>query len=79
VFLHDLPALSGKNAETTVRSAKRAGWAGLVGEPDIEAGQQVIELLHRVRPDDRAGHAGMRDLKAIGRWVIAGLPARRVG
>jgi len=33
----------------------------LVGERDIGAGQQVVELLHRVRPDDRAGYAGMGD------------------
>src|SRR5580704_19373097 len=33
----------------------------LVGERDVGAGEQVVELLHRVRPDDRAGHAGMGD------------------
>src|SRR5450631_160134 len=33
----------------------------VVGERDVGGGEQVVELLHRVRPDDRAGHAGMGD------------------
>jgi len=33
----------------------------LVGERDVDAGEQVIELLHRARPDEGAGHAGMGD------------------
>ena len=33
----------------------------LVGERDVDASEQVIELLHRARPDDRAGHAGVSD------------------
>ena len=32
----------------------------LVGERDVHAGEQVVELLHRARPDDRAGHPDER-------------------
>jgi hypothetical protein len=33
----------------------------LVGQCDVEAGEQVVELLHRVRPEERACHARMSD------------------
>ena len=33
----------------------------LVGEGDLCAGEQVVELLHGAWPDDCAGHAGVSD------------------
>src|SRR5450631_1144404 len=33
----------------------------LVAEPDVDAGEQVVKLLHRARPDDRAGDAAVSD------------------
>ena len=33
----------------------------LVGERDVHTGEQVVELLHRARPDDRAGDARVGD------------------
>jgi hypothetical protein len=33
----------------------------VVAERDVDSGDQVVQLLHRARADDRAGHAGMGD------------------
>src|ERR1035437_5706318 len=38
----------------------------LVSERDVEAGEQVVELLHGVRPEERAGHARMSDRERHG-------------
>ena len=35
-----------------------------IAERDIKAGKQVVQVRHGARPDDGAGHAGVRDGKA---------------
>ena len=38
----------------------------LVGERDVDAGEQVVELLHGAQPEEGAGHAGVRDREGHG-------------
>ena len=51
----------------------------LVGERDVDAGEQVVELLHGAQPEEGAGHAGVRDREGHGevRHSQACLPRQR--